>query len=139
MSDAVKLEIATEVVRPIIEAQIQAAIVRELNNTPNLVEKMIEAAMLEKVSSDGRKSNYSSDNRYSYIDVLAQKAIRDSAQQAMQEWIKENQAKLKRELKRQLASHPEELAASFIAGLTKSAESDWRMTTNITLRSFEDE
>ena len=122
-------------VEPIIRAEIQAAIVRELNKDVNLVPKLIDAALADKVNEQGNKGRYSSDNKHLFIDVLCKQAIQDAAKLAMKEYLEENADKLKEQIKKQIEKSDAEMAKIFVDGLLDIVENTYRFRVSIGLDS----
>mgnify|MGYP001570774473 CR=1 FL=1 len=88
------ISVDPNLVEPIVRAEIEAAIVAQLNNVPDLVAKLVQAAMADKVDEHGKKGNYSGDNKYLFIDVLCRNAIQSAAKEAMAQYISEHSAEL---------------------------------------------
>jgi len=132
----VNISVDEELVEPIVRAEIQTAIVRQLESDTNLIPKLVEAALGAKVNKDGyRDKRYSSDNKYLYIDWLCKQAIQTAAKEAMNEYLEENHEKLKVEVKKQLRKSEAELASIFVEGLIGGVKSTWSFKVNIDLPS----
>lgn len=127
------VDIDQGLVEPIIRAHIEAAIVCQLEQDENLIPKLVQAALAHKVDHDGKRSKYSSDNKYLYIDMLCKKAIQSAARQAMKEYIGENTERLQVEVKKQLESHTGTLAKIFVDSLVGGLKSEWRFSVNVDL------
>ena len=138
MAGDVSINVSPEVVRPIIEAKIQAAIVAELERDKNLVSKMVAAALNIKVDSEG-KPGRGYGGEIPYIEFLCRQAIHNAAQGAMKEYLAENADMLKQAVKEQLGKHGEDLAAAFVNGLVNAVESKWKFQCDVkfgTLRDY---
>ena len=90
MQKVMSLEINEDMVKPIIEKQIQSAILSNIGNPEELISRTVSLAFKQKVNNSGNISNYSSDNRYDFLEVLTGNAIRDAAKEALKQWISEN-------------------------------------------------
>ena len=126
------LNVDRGLVKPIVEAEIQAAIVRELEKDTNLVPKLVQAALQEKVDQEGKRTGRSYD-KYLFIDVLCRDAIQKAAVAAMREYIDENVDTLRAEIKRQIKASAGGLAEVFVNSLVQSLESKWSFTVRIDL------
>ena len=128
------ISVDDELVEPIVRAEIQTAIVRQLESDTNLIPKLVEAALAQKVAENGQHSKrYSSDNKYLFIDALCKKAIQDAARQAMSEYLEENKEALKVEVKKQLRKSNAKLAEIFVEGLVGGLSSSWNFQVSIDL------
>jgi hypothetical protein len=89
-ANMINLGMHEDVVKPILEKQIQAAIHAIIGNPEELIQKVVSAALSQKVDSDGRVSRYSGDKKYGYLDVLTRKSIQKVAEEALRDWLEEN-------------------------------------------------
>lgn len=119
------LQIDEQLVKPIIEAEVQAAIVRQLEKDHNLIPKMVASAVGLKVDRDGKVSRYQGDNNYTYIEWLCNDAIQKAAHGAMTKFIAENMPLIEAELSKQLTKSKKGLAAAFVTGLAESMKTRW--------------
>lgn len=55
-ANMINLGINEDVVKPILEKQIQAAILANIGNPEELIQKVVSTALSQKVDSDGRVS-----------------------------------------------------------------------------------
>jgi hypothetical protein len=126
------INVSPDLVEPIIKAQLQTAIVRQLQSDENLIPKLVEAALLDKVDESGKKNkNYSSSNKYLFIDILCKKAIQEAAKVAMKEYIEDNQDTLKRVIKKQLREQESTIAKIFVDGLVDGVQAQWSFNVKI--------
>ena len=134
--DVVSITVDESVVRPIIEKRIQAAIVKELGETDSLIERMVALALSQKVNMDGNVGQYSSDNKYDFIEAICGKAVRKAAEEAMKEWASSNAEKVKQAVIKELAkpNRQRTMAKAFADAVEESVRCHWRMTCNV---SFE--
>jgi len=121
------------IVEPIIKAEIQAAIVAHLNNVPDLVAKLVQAAMADKVTESGAKSRSDYENKYLFIDVLCRQAIQEAARESMRVYITDNAPLFQAEMQRQLAKQKSNLAKLFVESLVGSMKSAWSFKVNVNL------
>ena len=130
MSD-VSLSLSKEVVQPIIEAKIQAAIVAAIGDPQRLIELMVERTMKEKVSRDGTKGQYSSDNKYTLVEAVSMAAVRAAVRKALVEWVAEHQTHLEAEVKKYLAKSPGKLARMLTDGFAGVFANKYRFTMDV--------
>lgn len=132
------LQVDNELVLPIIEAEIQSAIVRQLESADNLIPKMVQAALNQGVNSSGVVSKYKHDNEHTYIEYLCNQALQKAARVAMDKFIDENMPLIEAELAKQLARSKNKIAKAFVTGLGKSMKSTWRFDVGINFNPSED-
>lgn len=127
------LELNEEMVKPIIEKQIQAAIMANIGKPEELIQKVVATALRQKVDKEGKISSYSSDNKFDYIDVLTGKAIRNAAQEALDQWLKENTQLVKAMVIKEM-NNPERqnsLVSAFANAVEENLKCSWRFNCDI--------
>lgn len=131
----INLGINEDMVKPILEKQIQAAIMANLGNVDELFEFAIKKALSVKVNSEGLVSNYSSDNKYDFLEALTAKAIRNAATEAIKEYVKENQEQLKIALKKEMEkkANQNKLVQAFVDSATNTFSYEWRFDAKVEL------
>ena len=127
------ISVDPNLVEPIVRAEIEAAIVAQLNNVPDLVAKLVQAAMADKVDENGRKGRYSSDDKYLFIDILCRNAIQNAAREAMKQYITDHSAELQDEIRKQIEKQKSGLAKAFVESLVGAVKVDWRFNVGIGL------
>ena len=132
-SDVVSLEVGADVVRPIIEKRIAAAIAEELGGAEAMIEKMVASALSVKVNRDGFVSKYSSDNKCDFVEAVTGKTIRGAAQEAMKQWAKDNSQKIKDAIIKEMMKPTScrKLAKAFAEAATNSIAISWKPTINV--------
>lgn len=133
MSEAsVKLEVKPEIVRSIVQAEIQAAIVREFSKNPEqLISDMVKAALCEKVDSDGKRSQYSSYNTYDYLDVLLKKTIQNLAKESVQKFVNENRDKVEKTLMAEMKKSQKTLVQNFMKTILETTQNQYRINVEV--------
>jgi hypothetical protein len=127
------LEINESMVKPILEKQIQTAILANIGNPEELISKIVSLAMKQKVNSNGEISQYSSDNRFDYLEIITGNAIREAAQEALKQWLEEN-TQLVKAMVIQEMNKPERqksLVAAFANAVEESLSCSWRFNCDI--------
>lgn len=109
-----------EVVKAIIEAQIVTA----LKETPDFVEGLVKAAMLDhKVDREnGRGDGYSS-NKVTYLDYLVGQTIRDAARSSVAKILGEMMPEIEAAVRKAMSA--DDVAAAMAKAVIRSAEQEW--------------
>lgn len=136
----VQLCINPDLIKPIVEKQIKSAILAAMGGADNLVESVVNAIMTEKVNSHGAKSNYSSENKYNWFDVVVTNTVREAIQEEIKNAIRENANVFKDALVHQLTSKSgaNAVAKALIDGLNKTFESSWSSKISISFVGNDD-
>ena len=126
MKSNVNVEISEDLVKPIIQAKIQAAIVTEMSKDKDgLLEAMVNGAMTQKVNDDGRRVKDSYYNKTPFIEVLCKNAIQEAAREAMKDFIEENKPLIKEKIKKELTRKNSMMAKAVVDGMVKNMQTSW--------------
>jgi hypothetical protein len=131
----IALTISQDVVKPIVDAKIQAAIVAALGDGTDLIKAAVAKALEVMVDRNGKISQYSSDNKYPYMEAVCERLIRESTGKALAAWVEESRPQIEAALKKALSKSGNRLAAALAAGLLESIKSDVKHTVNITFET----
>ena len=136
----VNLNISEDIVRPIIEKQVQAAVLENIGDPEETIGKLVSLALKQKVCSEGYVSKYSSDNRFDYIEMMTGAAIRDAAKEALAGWLEENKRLVKEMVVKEL-NKPERrksVVGAFADAVEKAFECSWRFNCDIKFNKQDD-
>jgi len=125
------LQVDKCLVEPVIKAQIQAAIVRELGQTERLVEKVVAQALTVKVNSEGKHSKSSYRNEFTYLNWLTGDVIRRAAKEAIREYIEEVRDEIKVEVAKQIRKRSNDFATALVSGLADALKASWRFDVKV--------
>lgn len=132
----VNLNVDQRLIAPIIQKQIQAAIVAGLSNGKGLLEMAVANALQAKVSHNGTVSSYSSDNKHEWLEVMARNVIQDAAKAALVEYFTVNKDAIKKAVVREItkAERKGSLAKAFADAVEKAigVSLDYRLTVTAT-------
>ena len=131
------LQINNDIIKPIIEKQIQAAIVANLGNHEELIGKMVSLALHAKVNSNGNIDTRSSyDNKYDFLEIITSKTIQEAAQNALTEWLNENSKKIRDAVIAELAkpTRQKSMAKAFADAVETSITSKWHMNCTVNFK-----
>src|SRR4051812_12660374 len=104
--------IPDDVIKPIVQARVQAAIVEALGREADLVGAAVAAALSQKVNDKGEvDGRYSYDNKYSFLEVMTNKYIREAASEALKEHLEKAKAGIKEKVRKELEKKSSVLAA----------------------------
>lgn len=134
MAEAATVAIPNDVIQPIVQARVQAAVVEALSAHKQLVEQAVAAVLTMKVDSDGKPSNYSGYNTCTLMEHLAKKAIADAAKEALAEYLVAGKEGLRARVKKELEKKSSLLATALVDGFHKSIESTYGFKIEISLK-----
>ncbi len=135
----VTINVSNELIMPIIKEKIKLAMVEALNHEDQLINKVVETVLYDKVDENGKKSGYSSDNKYSYIDVVLRNAIKDEAKIVFKEFIDQYRTKIGLELQKQLQTRKGVVmfTSKILEAVTGNLERDWKLNVHFDFKEHD--
>lgn len=125
------LSVDENLVKPIVEAEIASAIVREFNKTPEIIEKITKQILTSKVDDEGKPDRYGSRNALTYIEWLCQTAVKEAAKAAVKSWVEEHKDDIEKEIKYQLSQNKAGFATGIMTGFLKAMEDRWHVSVTV--------
>jgi len=136
MSDGnVSLTISKEVVAPIVESKIKQAIVETLGGKEEILEKVINEILTRKVDEHGKIPRYSSDKRFSWIDIVLTNQIKKAVEDELKHQVEESSKQIKEALIAQIRtkSGSNKIAKALIDGLNGTFSSSYTSKIDVYL------
>ncbi len=136
MSDVV-LSIDKGIVTPIVEAKIKEAVIAAMGGRDTLIEGVVGRILTQKVDATGKVGSYSSDNKYSWLDVVLTQTIQKAAEAAIKEELDKASAQIKDAIIAQLQTKKgASAAASALLGcLSGTFKHSWTSKVAISLET----
>lgn len=131
MGDIANITLSKDLIEPIVRAQLQASIVTALGRSDLLVAQVVQTVMNQKVDSNGTPTN--SSYAEPLITWMANKAIKEAAQEAIKEWFAENRDEMKKHLRAAITKNTKGMAETFVLSLCKAVESKYTATVEVRL------
>jgi len=131
MKSGVSVEVGSELVKPILEAEIHTAIVNQLGNKQNLIGEIISRMLSTKVDHKGKPEQYSSNSSIPLIEFLSRKAITSCARSAVESWVDSKKAEIQAEIERQMNKKTKTISKMLVDGFAESVKSDYSMKFDI--------
>lgn len=104
----------------IVKAIIQMKVIEGLNGAPEVVEKLVQAALSGKVDDTGKLTSYGG---RSFLDWMVGNEIREAAQKAAGKVILEYVPMIEGEVRKALAKA--DVADAVVSGFVGAARSQW--------------
>ena len=133
MENMINFGINENMVKPIIEKQMQAAILANIGNAEELIGKVVSHALNQKVDRNGDLSRYNSENNYNYLEVLTTKAIQEASKEALKDWLKENSQLVKAMVIKEMndPKRQDSLVKAFADAVEESLKVSWRFDCRV--------
>lgn len=121
-ADVFQFPIPNDVLEPYIKSAVSTAIVAALGDGTKLVENAVAETLNRKVDDRGKVSQYSSDNKYAYAEVVCKDVLSEVIKQTLKEMAEQMKPDLKKEIAKQLKASSSKIAASFVDCLAGNLE-----------------
>lgn len=134
-NNLINLGISPELVKPIVEQHIKAAITEAFGGSEKVIEKVINGILTQKVTANGSVSNYNSENKFNWIDVVLTNTIREVAKEAIKEEVTKNTSVIKDAIIEQLRSKEgsDKVASAILDCINDTFKDSWRSNITISL------
>ena len=131
------LQLPTEIVERAVRDKISAAIASQLGDPEVMIQKLVGAALAQKVSLNGKVSSSAYENKHEFLEVMMGSFVRDSAREALTEYMDENKQKIKDAVKKDIAKSSSKIAKVFVDGLVESLDSRFSSKVEISFNTPE--
>lgn len=131
MSGQATVNIPTDVLEPIVKAQVTAGTLKAFGDPAKLIEAVVGRAINQKVDSDGKVNEYSSCNKYDFIEILAQKAIHKIAHEMLAEFVQQQRPKIEKAVKDALAKKTGAFSKALVDGMAQAVTSSWSFKCDV--------
>ncbi|MCK5602711.1 hypothetical protein KAR91_12600 [Candidatus Pacearchaeota archaeon] len=137
--EMVSVNLNEDAVKGVLKQQVAAAIVKNLGNTEELISKVIEMALSQKVDAQGKVDNYTSYNKYTFIEVVAKKAVREATDEAIKEWVQGQKESIKLGVIAELSkkANSSKIIEAFITGAIRTISS-WNFECSVNFSEGEE-
>ena len=139
-NNLMSLNLSADMIKPIIEKTIQANVLSALNGWEGVVTDMVNTVLTTKVDKNGVISCYSSENRYTWIEVNLNRRIKELVEGEVKKQIEESAEAIREAVRKQITSKAgsNAVAKAVVDGLIGSFEKSWNSTINISFAKNED-
>lgn len=131
--EVVTLKVDESLIKPVIQKQIEAAIIANIGDPTGLIEKIVKAMLAMKTDENGNVNKDSYYNKYDMIETLCKTKIQQYAKEAMNEWFEQHKPKIKQSIEKELNKRQNKIVQAFISAATDSVNSVWNFHCNINL------
>lgn len=125
MSD-VEIKVNGDMIKGIVESKIQAAIMTELSKNPTqIIEAMVNTAINHKVDQSGRVSNYSYENKFSWVEAQFNQIVRKVAEESLLKWVEGQKSEIEKIMMKELSKQKTPMVKSFIDSFVAQAKNQY--------------
>ena len=131
----VNLTVSKEIINPIVERHIREAVTNALGGSDEIIRKVVDQILTQKVNSEGKVTGYSGDNKYSWLDIVLTKKIEEAVKEELSKTISTVANKIKRALIEKLKTQKgsSAVADALLSGFQDTLKNSWRSSIKIEL------
>lgn len=96
------LEISQEYIDNLTKDLLEQSLIETLDAKNTIVQNIVSNVLSAKVNEEGRVSSYNSDNKYTFLEYLVRKMIREEALSVTEEVLKEKRKEIRDTIKKEL-------------------------------------
>lgn len=139
-NNLMSLNLSADMIKPIIEKTIQANVLSALNGWEGVVTDMVNTVLTTKVDKSGNISQYSSENRYTWIEVNLNRRIKEIVEDEMKKQIEESADAIRDAVRKQITSKAgsNAIAKAVVDGLIGTFEHEWSSRIDISFSKEND-
>ncbi len=123
MADEMKVSLPEGVVKPIIEAQVIAA----LAGQERLIGELIKFTLSKQVRDE---KDYGT---YPFLEWVCRQTLREAIEKAVRAWVTGQSAAIEKEVEKQLRSQVRGIAARLVQSVADNAEAKWKLDIKVSL------
>jgi hypothetical protein len=123
MADEMQVSLPEGVLKPIIQAQVVAA----LQGQERLIREMVEFLLTQKV----RDSKSYKD--YPFLEFVCRNELQAVIEASVREWVATKKDVLQREVARQLTKQTRDIATRLVASVADTATAKWNLKIDVKL------
>jgi hypothetical protein len=134
MNEPVELKISEAVIRPIIEAKMNAAVVEIMGGHERMITDMIRVWMNQKVDREGKPSSYNLNSDKTRLDYIASVMLTESLQKAITDYLQTKKELFVREFEKFFKSKQgsSQIVSAMQTGLCAALANEWRFKVELT-------
>jgi hypothetical protein len=139
-NNLMSLNLSADMIKPIIEKTIQANVLSALNGWEGVVADMVNAVLTTKVDKNGNISDYSSENRYSWVEANLNRRVKELVEDEVKKQIEESAEAIRDAVRKQITSKAgsNAIAKAVVDGFIGTFEKSWNSRIDISFAKNED-
>ena len=132
-NNLMSLNLSADMIKPIIEKTIQANVLSALNGWEGVVTDMVNTVLTTKVNSSGNISEYSCENKYTWLEVNLNRRIKELVEDEVKKQIEKSADAIRDAVRKQITSKAgsNAIAKAIVDGLIGTFEKSWTSRIDI--------
>lgn len=132
-NNLMSLNLSADMIKPIIEKTIQANVLSALNGWEGVVTDMVNTVLTTKVNRSGNISEYSCENKYTWLEVNLNRRIKELVEDEVKKQIEKSADAIRDTVRKQITSKAgsNAIAKAVVDGLIGTFEKSWTSRIDI--------
>ena len=133
----VNVSVSENLVKPIIEAKIEATIIEALGGADKIIGPLVYETLMRKCNSEGKVENYGSYNKFTYLEVLCTEKLKAAAKVALEKFIADRMPTIENQIEFQLRKQSSAFAKIMVDGLKECMKTSWQLKCDVQFKTLE--
>lgn len=116
-------------IESILKATIQVKVIEAFNQVPEMIDKLVEAAMSKEVNEHGGKPSSYGDKKMPYMEWLVGEEIRKAITASVREYVSQHMKEISERVA--LSISKAEFGNALAGALTKILSDEWRWSVDL--------
>lgn len=127
------LNIDNDYLAEAVKQTVIMGIAESLNGKNEIVSQIVNSVLSTKVDKNGNISSYSSDNKYSLIDLYVRKTLKEIAIEEIKNICEERKPEIREIIRRELTkkASAQKFVDKFFDCMVTNLDSTWQTTINV--------
>lgn len=127
------LEISQEYIDSLTKDLLEQSLIETLDAKNTIVESIVSSVLSVKVNEDGKFSSYDRENRYTFLEWLVRKMIKDEVKSVADEVLEEKRGNIREAIRREVnkKANMNKLVDAFFESLSGNLNDKYRTTIDI--------
>ena len=129
------LQISQDFIDNLAKDLVQESLIETLNGKDDIVRQIVSQILSVRVNQDGIISNYSCDNKFTYLQYLVNKMIKEEVISVAQEVLTERRAEIREHIRKEMSKKAtiDKFYDAFFSNITNNLDSryDTKIEVNI--------
>lgn len=120
----VSMQVDRMLVDKIVKDTLETEILKALGGQDQLIRRFVNEFLQTRVSSDGRVSSYSSENKYCLMDIMVQQSIQVAVREMLTNVLADRKKQFEQQIAAALSKQTKPFAEALVKGLSAAIALD---------------
>lgn len=134
------LNVSQEFIAQAIRNAVNLSIASVLDDKDKVLQEIVASALSTKVNEKGVVSNYSSDNKYNFIEFFVRNALLEETKEVLKEIVSERKEEIHKMIKKQIQNtkFTNKFCECFCDGIAEAVGNEYRTKVELSFEKRKD-